>query len=209
MKKTGIMGGTFNPIHFGHLAIARKAQEKFALDEVLFIPSGIPYMKDLEEVLPPEIRCEMTRLAIEDTPSFALSLIEVNKDKNTYTCETLKDLRASDPAADYYFILGADSLWAMEDWKNPEEIFQNCHVLAAVRDDKSLTDMKNQITYLKEKFDADILILEIDPMDISSSMIRERVRDKLPIHDLVPQAVETYIYNNKLYQTLTGGNHHE
>ena len=166
-------------------------------------------MKDLEEVLPPEIRCEMTRLAIEDTPSFALSLIEVNKDKNTYTCETLKDLRASDPAADYYFILGADSLWAMEDWKNPEEIFQNCHVLAAVRDDKSLTDMKNQITYLKEKFDADILILEIDPMDISSSMIRERVRDKLPIHDLVPQAVETYIYNNKLYQTLTGGNHHE
>lgn len=200
MKKTGIMGGTFNPIHFGHLAIARKAQEQFALDEVLFIPSGIPYMKDLEEVLPPETRCEMTRLAIEDTPSFALSLIEVNKDKNTYTCETLKDLRASAPAADYYFILGADSLWAMEDWKNPEEIFQNCHVLAAVRDDKSLTDMKNQITYLQEKFDADISILEIDPMDISSSMIRERVRNKMSIHGLVPKKLEMYIDSHHLYQ---------
>lgn len=199
MKKTGIMGGTFNPIHRGHLALADKAREQFALDEVLFIPSGVPYMKDLEEVLPAEIRCEMTRLAIADKSCFTLSQIEVNKHTNTYTCETLKDLKRANPAVDYYFILGADSLWAIDRWKNPDEIFHNCHILAAVRDDKSRADMETQIAYLQKKFSADILLLESSPMDISSSMIRERVRNKLPIRGLVPEAVEEYIYSNRLY----------
>lgn len=200
MRKVGIMGGTFNPIHLGHLAIAEKARQQFALDEVLFIPCGVPYMKDPEEVLPARMRCEMTRLAIEDTPSFSLSLIEVNKGKNTYTFETLNDLRRADPAAEYYFILGADSLWAMDSWKNPDEIFQNCHILAALRDDKSLADMDRQIAYLKEEFGADISVLEITSMDVSSSMIRDRVRCSMSIHGLVPEKVETYIYNNSLYR---------
>lgn len=200
MKKIGIMGGTFNPIHFGHLAIAQKAQAQSALNEVLFIPSGVPYMKNLAEVLPAKARCEMTRLAIRDVPSFHLSMIEAVKTQNTYTFETLKDLRAADPLAQYYFILGADSLWAMEHWKNPDEIFQNCHILAAVRDDKSQKDMEIQIAYLNEKFGAKISILEIAAMDISSSMIRDRVKNSLPIHGLVPEAVETYIYDHRLYQ---------
>lgn len=200
MKKIGIMGGTFNPIHLGHLAIARKAQEQFGLDEVLFIPSGVPYMKDLKEVLPSETRCEMTRLAIRNIPSYRLSMIEVNKSHNSYTFETLQDLKADDPTAAYYFILGADSLWAMEHWKNPEEIFLNCHILAAVRDDKSPADMDAQITYLQEKFSAKISLLEMDAMELSSSMIRDRIRDNLSIRGLVPEAVETYIYEHKLYQ---------
>lgn len=200
MKRIGIMGGTFNPIHLGHLAIAQRAQEQFVLEEVLFIPSGVPYMKDLEEVLPAKNRCEMARLAIRDIPSFRLSMIEVNKSQNTYTFETLQDLKADNPTAEYYFILGADSLWAMEHWKNPEEIFRNCHVLAAVRDDKSPADMNAQIAYLQEKFNAKISLLGIDAMDISSSMIRKRVSDGLSIRGLVPDAVETYIYEHKLYQ---------
>lgn len=200
MRKVGIMGGTFNPIHLGHLAIAEKAREQFALDEVLFIPCGVPYMKDLKEVLPARMRCEMTRLAVEDTPSFTLSFIEVNKGENTYTCETLSDLRRADPAAEYYFILGADSLWAMDCWKKPDEIFQNCHVLAALREDKSRADMDRQIAYLKERFDAEISVLEIASMDVSSSMIRDLVRRNMSIHGLVPEKVETYIYDNSLYQ---------
>lgn len=199
-KKTGIMGGTFNPIHLGHLALAKKALEQFALNEIMFLPSGVPYMKNLEEVLPARIRCEMTRLAIEDIPSFTLSLLEIHKNKNTYTCETLRDLRDADAAARYYFILGADSLWAIEQWKHPQEIFDNCHILAAVRDDKSQSDMKKQIAHLQNKFGAKISILETVPMDISSSMIRDRIRDHLSIKGLVPEAVETYIYNHKLYQ---------
>ncbi len=200
MKRIGIMGGTFNPIHLGHLAIARRAKEQFALEEVLFIPNGVPYMKNLKEVLPSETRCDMVRLAICDISFFRLSMIEVNKSQNTYTFETLQDLKADDPTAEYYFILGADSLWAMEHWKNPEQIFLNCHVLAAVRDDKSPADMDTQIVYLQEKFGAKISLLGIDAMDISSSMIRDRVRDGLSIRGLVPEAVETYIYDHKLYQ---------
>lgn len=200
MKKTGIMGGTFNPIHFGHLAIAQKAWKQFTLDKVLFLPCGVPYMKDLKEVLPAKIRCEMTRLAIEDIPFFELSMIEAQKETNTYTCETIAALKKNDSETEYYFIVGADSLWDIEKWKSPDYIFQNCHILAARRDDKSQTDMEKQITYLKGKFGADISLLEVDPMDISSSMIRNRVRNNLSIHDLVPETVETYIYSHKLYQ---------
>lgn len=200
MKKIGIMGGTFNPIHLGHLEIAKRALEQFALHEVLFVPSGVPYMKDLDTVLPAETRCEMTRLAIRNMPSFSLSLIEVDKAKNTYTCETLKDLKDAAPDTTFYFLLGADSLWAIEQWKNPQEIFCRAHVLAAVRNNKSKTDMKKQIAYLEGKFGARISILKIPAMEVSSTMIRDRVRNNLPIHDLVPEAVENYIYDHKLYQ---------
>ncbi len=136
MRRIGIMGGTFNPIHNGHLAIAKKAKEQFLLEKVLFMPSGVPYMKDQREVLPIQVRCEMTALAIRDISDFELSEMEAADaalGKNTYTCDTLQKLRIADPDAAYYFILGADSLYAMEDWKNPELIFQNCTVLAAVR----------------------------------------------------------------------------
>lgn len=200
MKKVGIMGGTFNPIHRGHLAIARQALSQFALSQVLFIPNGVPYMKDLHEVLPASVRCEMTRLAIAGEPSFALSLIEAEKQENTYTCETLKSLREADPLADYYFIAGADSLWAMESWKNPEEIFRSCRILAAVRDHKSQEDMERQIASLHEAYGADIRLLQTPDMDVSSSMIRERVGCGESIKGLVPEAVEAYIMDHKLYQ---------
>lgn len=136
MRKIGIMGGTFNPIHNGHLAIAEKAREQFSLDQVLFMPSGVPYMKDQREVLPVQARCAMTALAIKDIPGFELSAIETAdaaQGKNTYTCDTLRKLKIADPDAAYYFILGADSLYALESWKNPELIFRNCTILAAVR----------------------------------------------------------------------------
>lgn len=143
------MGGTFNPIHNGHLAIAKKAREQFALDQVLFMPSGVPYMKDQREVLPIETRCAMTALAIKDLPGFELSEIEMSdvaQGKNTYTCDTLRKLKIADPEAAYYFILGADSLYAIEKWEKPALIFQNCTILAAVRREEPENSAANTAT---------------------------------------------------------------
>ncbi|MDE5937843.1 MAG: nicotinate-nucleotide adenylyltransferase [Lachnospiraceae bacterium] len=231
MRRIGIMGGTFNPIHNGHLAIAGRAKEQFSLRKVLFMPSGVPYMKDQREVLPIQTRCEMTSLAIRDLPGFELSRLEAADaalGKNTYTCNTLQKLRCDAPEISYYFILGADSLYAMEDWKNPELIFQNCTVLAAVRTGEPSTDAKfrqsfagradrgktdgdfdrallperllHQAQYLREKYGASIEILEFAGMDISSTQIRERVRRRESLQGLVPEAVETYIRENRLYE---------
>lgn len=202
MKKVGIMGGTFNPIHMGHLIIAEKAREQFQLDEILFIPCGVPYMKDNKEVLSGEIRAEMTKLAIEENPFFDISMMEVEKEGNTYTYETLNRLHDKHPNTEFYFILGADSLWAVEDWKEPGKIFAGCHILAAVRDNKTSEDMEKQVAYLKEKYGASIFLLQTNRIEISSSMIREAVRDGKSIRYLVPVAVYDYIIKNKLYKAV-------
>ena len=201
MRKVGIMGGTFDPIHIGHLIIAEKAREQFHLDEVLFMPSGTPYMKNIDEVLPGSIRSEMTKLAIEENPLFSISTIEIEKEGSTYTYETLETLHDKNPNTEYYFILGADSLFAIEHWKNPEKIFADCHILAAVRNDKNAEEMETQAVYLKEKFNADISLIETGHIEISSSMIRELVKDGHSIRYLVPDAVYDYIIKNKLYKT--------
>ena len=225
MRRIGIMGGTFNPIHNGHLAIADTAREQFALEKVLFMPSGIPYMKDQREVLPIQTRCEMTALAIKDMPGFELSEMEASDaalGKNTYTCDTLQKLKAAYPEADYYFILGADSLYAMEDWKNPALIFQNCTVLAAVRttvtlsvkDGTSESGMREsgkqtqeqqphfseQVRYLQEKYHASVKLLEFAGMDISSTQIRAMVKAGKSLQGLVPEAVAVYIWQNHLHE---------
>lgn len=231
MERIGIMGGTFNPVHNGHLAIAEAAKEQFALGKVLFMPSGVPYMKNQREVLPIQTRCEMTALAIRDIPGFELSRLEASdaaQGKNTYTCNTLQRLRCDAPEAAYYFIMGADSLYAMEGWKNPALIFQNCTVVAAVRTVDASTDaglrqsiadrtdvgttdgdfdralpserLIHQAQYLREKYGASIEILEFAGIDVSSTQIRKRARRGEPLQGLVPAAVETYIRQNRLYE---------
>lgn len=202
LKKTGIMGGTFNPIHMGHLIVAEKAREQFGLDEVLFLPSGVPYMKNCDEVLPGKSRMEMTGLAIQGNPFFTISAMEIERKGRTYTYETLEELRAQNPDTEYYFILGADSLWAIEEWRNPERIFAACHILAAVRDDRSSEEMEEQAAYLKEKFAADISLLQTGHIEISSSMIRSLCREGKSIRYLVPDAVYDYIRKNRLYGEL-------
>lgn len=214
MRRIGIMGGTFNPIHNGHLAIAEKAREQFLLEKVLFMPSGVPYTKNLREVLPVDTRCEMTALAIADKPYFELSMLEAadaELGKNTYTFETLQKLRSADPDADYYFILGADSLYAIENWKNPTLIFENCTLLVAVRRDKtpdkplqdssfSQENLNKQVLYLREKYRVSVDILEFSGMDLSSTMIREKLRCGESISGLIPKAVEDYILKNECYR---------
>ncbi len=200
MKKVGIMGGTFNPIHNGHLMLAKQAFEQYALDEVLFIPCGVPYMKAGQNVEPGQIRAQMTALAIRDIPGFSLSAIEIERQGNTYTYETLERLASDNPNTEYYFIVGADSLFHMAKWVFPERIFANCIILAAVRDGKTTADMEGQIQILQKEYGADIHLLQIDCMNISSSDIRQKIAAGESIREKVPEQVRQYIERKGLYR---------
>lgn len=199
-KKVGILGGTFNPVHMAHLIIAETAQEDAGLDDILFVPSGCSYLKDASEILPAKDRINMTGLAIEDNPHFALSTIEIDREGNSYTCDTLMELKERYPKQEYYLIIGADNLFTMEEWKDAEVIFRNAKILAAVRGSKNRADMEEKRAQLKEKYDADITILNVRHVDISSSMIREKVAAGRSIRYMVPEKVRDYIQKNNLYK---------
>lgn len=200
MRKTGIMGGTFNPIHNGHLMLAKEAYKQFDLDEVLFMPCGVPYMKAGQKVESSQTRAEMTALAIEGIPEFTLSTIEIEQQGNTYTYATLEHLKKINPDTEYFFIVGADSLFHMASWAHPERIFANCCILAAVRDHKTTSDMEKQIRLLEKKYDADIRLIQITCMDISSSDIRQKVSQEQSIGQEVPESVRAYIERKGLYR---------
>lgn len=198
-KKIGILGGTFNPIHTGHLILAERAYDEFGLDKVLIIPTGISHFKLNDNVLGKDKRLEMTALAIEDNEHFELSLIEVNRPGNSYTYETLELLKRENPDNEYYLIVGADSLFAMETWVKPDIIFRDAVILAAVRDGEGIEEIKSKADELKVKFGADVRILNSPMIDISSTEIRERVKNGNSIKYLVTDKVAEYIYDNNLY----------
>ncbi|MCI8967597.1 MAG: nicotinate-nucleotide adenylyltransferase [Lachnospiraceae bacterium] len=195
-KKIGIMGGTFNPIHNGHLQLAMAAQEQASLDQVLFMPSGNSYMK--RNVLETQKRVDMVALAIAQYPNFELSLVEAQKSGNTYTCETLKYLTTSNPDVQYYFIIGADILFQIEQWRNPEQIYQLAVLVCAVRDDYDFDAIQKKGNLLKAS-GADIIYLNMPKSDISSTDIRAKVKSSLPISKLVPPEVAHYIEQEHLY----------
>ncbi len=195
-RRVGIMGGTFNPIHYGHLHLAQEAQKQILLDKVLFMPSGNSYMK--KNVLDTKKRVEMTALAIKHYSRFELSLIEAQKTGNTYTCETLQYLTRINPNTHYYFIIGADSLFQIEQWKSPEQIFQFAILICAIRDDYDFDAIREKGDILAE-FGADIIYLNTPKWDISSTDIRAKVRSGISIHGLVPLEVAHYIEQEHLY----------
>ncbi len=195
-KKIGIMGGTFNPIHNGHLQLAMAAQEQASLDQVLFMPSGNSYMK--RNVLETQKRVDMVALAIAQYPNFELSLVEAQKSGNTYTCETLKYLTTSNPDVQYYFIIGADILFQIEQWRNPEQIYQLAVLVCAVRDDYDFDAIQKKGNLLKAS-GADIIYLNMPKSDISSTDISAKVNSSLPISKLVPPEVAHYIEQEHLY----------
>lgn len=200
MRKVGIMGGTFNPIHNGHLMLAREALRQFTLDEVLFMPCGNAYMKEAQDIESGQTRAEMTALAIQGNPYFTLSTIELEHQGNTYTYQTLERLKKGTSDANYYFIMGADSLFHITEWALPERIFSNCCILAAVRDDKTSDDLESQIRMLKREYDADIRVLQTLPMNVSSSDIRCKISAGESIEGDVPETVRTYIEKRGLYR---------
>ena len=157
-------------------------------------------MKAGQNVEPGQIRAQMTALAIRDIPDFSLSTIEIERHGNTYTYETLERLASDNPNTEYYFIVGADSLFHMAKWVFPERIFANCIILAAVRDGKTTADMEGQIQILQKEYGADIRLLQIDCMNISSSDIRQKIAAGESIREKVPEQVRQYIERKGLYR---------
>ena len=199
-KKVGIIGGTFNPIHIGHLILAERAYEDFALDEILFIPTGISYFKDPATVLDSKMRITMTGEAIGENPHFALSTIETDRPGNSYTYETLEELKKHNPDTHYYLIVGADSLFQIEQWKNPESIMKNAVILVTTREDQGVEAVTKKINELMEKYHSDIRLLTCPNIDVSSTCIRERVRTGKSIHYLVAECTENFILKHNLYK---------
>lgn len=198
--KIGIMGGTFDPIHIGHLLLGEFAFEQFELDEIWFLPNGNPPHKDTDEMdTLLEHRVSMVKAAIKGAPHFKVSLHEA-KEGVHYTYKTLLEFHELYPGNEFYFILGADSLFSIEQWKFFKEIFPTCTILAAMRDDKDVGVMQKQIAYLKEKYAADIELLRAPLLEISSTTIRERAANGLTVHYMVPDAVAAYIKEHHLYK---------
>ena len=199
-SKVGIMGGTFNPVHNGHLLLAEQAREYCNLDEILFMPSGNSYMKEHDEIPDGETRISMTALAIEDNPYFALSTMEVERKGPTYTCETLAELKKLHSEIQYYFIVGADNLFSIETWWKPEEILACCTLIVALRGDKEERAILNKAADLKEKYNASIILLPERKFDISSTEIREKIKRGESVRYLLPDKVIAYIEKNRLYK---------
>ena len=199
-KRVGIMGGTFNPIHLGHLIIAEAAYEAYNLDEVLFVPSGVSYMKDQSEILDAKKRVHMTGLAIEDNPHFALSTIEIDRDGNSYSYETLETLRKQNPNTEYFFLVGSDTLFALETWKHPEILLPSCTILVAVRDGVPMERMQEHAKYLEEKFGGSIQLLTTPNIEISATDIRNRLVDGRDVNYFVPDSVLEFIHKYDLYK---------
>ena len=200
MKKIGIMGGTFNPIHVGHLMLAENAYHHCDLDEVWFLPSADPPHKTHQKVLAYEHRSRMTELAIQDVPYFKKSDFETERTEYSYTAETLRLLREKYPDTEFYFIMGADSLFQIETWYEPHNVMSRAILLVAVRDHHSMIEMQEQMDYLIKKYQARIYLMNMPEIELSSQLIRQRVSHDETIRFFVPDKVRDYIYEHELYR---------
>ncbi|MEO6941449.1 MAG: nicotinate-nucleotide adenylyltransferase [Terrimesophilobacter sp.] len=191
--RIGVMGGTFDPIHNGHLVAASEVRQHFDLDEVVFVPTGQPYQK--RDVSKPEHRYLMTVIATASNPDFTVSRIELDRDGPTYTIDTLRELRSTRPDADLFFISGADAVAQILDWKDAQELFELAHFVAVSRPGHPLT-----ISGLPEEH---VSLLEVPALAISSTDCRSRVSRGSPVWYLVPDGVVQYISKYHLYRSLT------
>ena len=198
-RKIGILGGSFDPIHNGHLAIARAAYTDFDLDEVWFIPAGHSPNKNESGMTPSEYRAEMVALAVKPYPYFKMSTVEIEAEETSYTYLTLTKLKEACPDTDFFFIMGADSLDYLEKWYHPEIICEKAVILAAVRDDMDLLEVEKKISALKQLFPAEIYPIEGGKTDISSSEIRAALRRGKTDISLIPPKVLAYIQEHHLY----------
>ncbi|MBG6107276.1 nicotinate-nucleotide adenylyltransferase [Frigoribacterium sp. CG_9.8] len=191
--KIGVMGGTFDPIHHGHLVAASEVAQSFGLDEVVFVPTGTPYQKP--GATSSEHRYLMTVIATAANPNFTVSRVDIDREGPTYTIDTLRDLHAERPDAELYFISGADAITQILDWKDVAELWSLAHFVAVTRPGHSLT-----ISGLPE---SEVSLLEVPALAISSTDCRSRVSRGYPVWYLVPDGVVQYISKHHLYRSLT------
>jgi nicotinate-nucleotide adenylyltransferase len=191
-RRIGVMGGTFDPIHHGHLVAASEVAHIFALDQVVFVPTGEPYQKDDRKVSPAEDRYLMTVIATASNPRFSVSRVDIDRPGPTYTIDTLRDLRdASGPDADLYFITGADALENILTWHDVDTLFSLAHFVGCTRPGHRLTGAGLP--------DGKVSLVEIPALAISSSECRARVAVEEPVWYLVPDGVVQYIAKRHLY----------
>ena len=191
-RRIGVMGGTFDPIHHGHLVAASEVAHIFALDEVIFVPTGEPYQKDDRKVSPAEDRYLMTVIATASNPRFTVSRVDIDRPGPTYTIDTLRDLHdASGPDADLYFITGADALENILTWHDVDTLFSLAHFVGCTRPGHRLTGAGLP--------DGKVSLVEIPALAISSSECRARVAADEPVWYLVPDGVVQYIAKRHLY----------
>jgi nicotinate-nucleotide adenylyltransferase len=191
-KKMGILGGTFDPIHMGHLVLAQQVKEKLKLGQVMFIPCLIPPHKTRRKLSPAKDRFRMVETAVQDNLAFSVSDMELKRGGLSYTVDTLRQLRCSHPDTELYFLTGSDVLDEIHTWKDPEEIYRLAKMVIAVRPGFDSIDSKNP-------FAKKSMLVEITGVDISSSRIRQKVKKGQSIKYLVPPKVEEYILKKKLY----------
>jgi nicotinate-nucleotide adenylyltransferase len=192
-RRIGIMGGTFDPIHHGHLVAASEVANRFALDEVVFVPTGEPWQKTDVAVSPAEDRYLMTVIATASNPQFYVSRVDIDRDGPTYTVDTLRDLRAEyGPKAQLFFITGADALQKMLSWKDTDQMFEMAHFIGVTRPGFALSD---------DHLPADtVSLVQVPAMAISSTDCRARVAMGKPVWYLVPDGVVQYIAKRRLYR---------
>jgi nicotinate-nucleotide adenylyltransferase len=197
-SRIGIMGGTFDPIHNGHLVAASEVAALYELSEVIFVPTGQPWQKTEREVTEAEDRYLMTVLATATNPAFSVSRIDIDRPGLTYTIDTLRELREAHPDDELFFITGADALAQILDWRSADEMFSMAHFVGVTRPGYELA--------LDERFpQGTVSLLEIPALTISSSDCRDRVSRDMPIWYLVPDSVVRYIDKRHLYRDMKDG----
>ncbi len=200
MKQIGIMGGTFDPPHIGHLLAAERVYHELSLDEVRFIPTGKVTYKDSLRTSPAAVRAEMTAIAVSRVPYFVLDAEKSTDDTAEYTFQTLQRLKEREPDAAFTFIAGADSLDYMDSWREPERIFCSCRIAAVMRPGFSRIRIQEKIKQLKAQFGADIVAVSMPQVEVSSTEIRERIRRGDSVRYLVPDEVLKWISENNIYR---------
>ena len=190
--RIGVMGGTFDPVHHGHLVAASEAAQSLDLDEVVFVPTGEPSYKT--NVTPAEHRYLMTVIATASNPRFTVSRVDIDRSKPTFTIDTLRDVRRERPDADLYFITGADAIAQILSWKDVDELWDLAHFVAVSRPGHVLS-----VSGLPEQ---DVSLLEVPALAISSTDCRDRVRRGFPVWYLVPDGVVQYISKHHLYRSV-------
>jgi nicotinate-nucleotide adenylyltransferase len=190
--RVGIMGGTFDPIHHGHLVAASEVASLFSLDEVVFVPTGEPYQKSTRQVSPAEHRYLMTVIATASNPRFWVSRVDIDRPGPTYTVDTITDIAEQRPGSELYFITGADALAQILSWRNAEGALKLAHFVGVTRPGYDLSAEHLPID--------SVTLLDVPAMAISSSGCRERVAEGRPVWYLVPDGVVQYINKHNLYR---------
>lgn len=206
MQRIGVIGGTFDPIHYGHLAAAEEARVRVNLEKVLFVVALLPPHKLDEDVTPVEHRLAMVRLGIASNPHFEISLVDVDRPGPSFTVDTISMLQEQwGPDTELFFVMGLDSLVEVPTWHQPERLIRLCHLVAVSRP-RFEVDMR-QLEASAPGISSRVEIIDMPEVDISSSDLQRRVKEGLPIKYQVPEEVERYIIEHRLYEQSAGSGH--